>query len=134
MKGNLPDLDVVAGLFGLGLGQTDAANLGMAVGCVGNVLGIDGLALLAGNFGYGDDAFHRADVGQLRRPQHDVADGVDAGLGGLHPAVGLDEAPVGLDLGSLQAEVLGARLATDRDQDFLGFDLLLLAIHAEVLR
>ena len=96
----------------------------MAVGCVGNVLRIDGLALLAGDFGDRDDAFHGADVRQLRRSQHDVADGVNARLGGLHPAVGLDEAAIGLDLGSFQADVFGARLAAHGDQDFLRFDLL----------
>ena len=103
----------------------------MAVGRVGDVLRIDRLALLAGNFGDRNDAFHRADVRQLRRSEHDVADGVDAGLGGLHPAVGLDEAAIGLDLRFFQADVFGARLAADGDQDFLGFDFLRLAIHAE---
>ncbi len=69
---------------------------------------------------------------QLRRSEHDVADGVDAGLGGLHPAVGLDESAVGLDLRSFQTDVLGARLAADGDQDSLGFDFLRFAVHAEV--
>ena len=50
-------------------------------------------------------------------PSDDVADGVDAGLGGLHPAVGLDEAAVGLDFRFLQADVFGARLAANRDED-----------------
>ena len=92
---------------------------------------IDRLACLARDLGHRDDAFHGADVRQLRRSQHDVADGVNAGLGGLHPAIGFDEAAVWLDLGLFQTDVFGARLAADRDQNLLRFDFLLFAIHAE---
>ena len=67
----------------------------------------------------------------MRRAEHDVADGVNAGLGGLHPGIGLDEFALGLDFRAFQADVLCARLAADRDQDFFGFDLLLLAIHRD---
>ena len=62
---------------------------------------------------------HRADVRQLRQSGDDVADGVDAGLGGLHPLVGEDEAAVGLDLHLVEACVGGARGAADGDQDLL---------------
>src|SRR6266498_1828509 len=46
-KGELTYLDVVALLASLCFGQPHAANLGMAVGDVGNSKNIDGLILLA---------------------------------------------------------------------------------------
>ena len=83
-EGELADFHVVAQFFGLGLGQPDAADLGMAVSGVRNAQRVDGLRRLARDVRDRDDAFHRAGVGQLRIAHRDVADGVDAGLGGLH--------------------------------------------------
>jgi hypothetical protein len=60
-------------------------------------------------------------VGELRVAGDDVADGEDAGLGGLHPFVGLDEAAIELDLGLLDVDVIGARGAAYGYEDFVGF-------------
>src|SRR5579863_1137617 len=66
-------------------------------------------------------------MGQLRSAEHDVTDGVDAGFGGLHPGIGLDEFAVGLDFGAFEADVLSAGFAADGDQNLFSFDFLLLA-------
>src|SRR5271170_4452204 len=100
----------------------------MAICGTGDVFGIDRFARFAGDFRDGDDGFHGADVRQLRTAEHDVADGVDAGVGGLHPGIGFYEAAVGLDFGAFEADVFGARLAADGDQDFFGVDFWLFAV------
>src|ERR1700722_1597608 len=97
----------------------------MAIGGAGDVFRINRLAGLAGDFRDGDDGFHGADVRQLRTAEHDVADSVDAWVGSLHPGIGFDETAVGLDFGAFEADVFGAGLAADGDQDFFGFDFLL---------
>ena len=71
----------------------------MAIGAIWNVFRIDWLSLLSGDLCHRDDPLHRPYVRQLRRAQHDVADGVNAGFSGLHPAIRLDKATVRLDLG-----------------------------------
>ncbi len=124
----LADLHVVSCLAGPGFCQADAADFRMAVRRTRNVFGIDGLARLASNFRYGHDCFHSPDVGKLRRAQHDVADGVNAGFGGLHPGIRLDEFAVWFDLGAFQTDILRARFAAYCDQDFFRVDLLLLAV------
>ena len=68
---------------------------------------------------------------QLRRAQNNVADGVNARLGGFHPFAGFDEAAIGLNPRFFQSNVVGTRLAADGDQDFFRFNLLLLAVRAE---
>jgi hypothetical protein len=130
-EGEFADLHVVSGFAGFGFGEADAADFRMAIGCSGDVFGVDGLAGLAGDFADGDNPFHGADVRQLRRSEHDVADGIDAGFGGLHPGIHFDEAAVGLDFGAFEADVFGARLAADSDQDFFGVDFLLLAVDGD---
>ncbi len=62
------------------------------------------------------------------RPGYDVADGVDAGLFGLHPLVDLDKPALRLDLRFLEADVLRARRAAHSHQHLLGFFLDLLAV------
>src|SRR5271166_5749375 len=66
-EGELADFHVVSGFAGFGFGEADAADFGMAVGGAGDVFGIDRLAGLAGDFGDGNEGFHGADVGELRR-------------------------------------------------------------------
>ena len=80
---------------------------------------VDRLGVLAGQLGGDDQAGHAADVRELRQAGDDIADGVDARLGGLHPLVGHDEAAVGLDVGLVQPDVVGARRAADGDQHLL---------------
>src|SRR3954451_8168722 len=65
---------------------------------------------------------------ELRQAGDDVSDGVNARLVGLHEFSGLDEAAVRLDLGFFQANVVGARRASDRDQNFFRFDGGLLSV------
>src|SRR5205823_2919572 len=88
----------------------------------------DGLHRLAGNPAYGDDAFHSARMRELREAGNDIADGIDAGLGSLHPFVHLDEAALRLDLGLLQTDVFRTRRPPDRDKNFFRFDGLALAL------
>ena len=66
------------------------------------------------------------DVGKLRQSGHDVADGVDAGLGGFLRLADLNEASVELDARLVDADVGSARGAAHGDQNLLGllFDLL----------
>src|ERR1019366_4842774 len=128
-EGELADLDVMALFFGLSFGQANAADFRMAVGRVGNAQQVYRLCWVSGDVGDRDDALHPPRVGQLRIAHGDVADGVNAGFGGLHELVDLDEAALDFDLGLLDADVFGARGATDGDQDFVRFQLLLLAVH-----
>src|ERR1041385_1395387 len=102
----------------------------MAIRAVRNVFWIDRLGLLSSNLGHRDNPLHCPDVRQLRSTQHDVTNGVDAGLDGLHPAIDLDEAAVGFDLGSLQTNIFCARLAPNSNQNSLGLQFFLLAVNA----
>ena len=65
---------------------------------------------------------------QLLRSENDVANGVDASLGGLHPFVGLDEAALRLNACLVKSNAVGVGLASDRDQNLFRFNLLLLAV------
>src|ERR1700758_443992 len=103
----------------------------MAISRVWNLQGIDRLAFLIRDLCHRDDTFHRAYVGQLRGPQHDVADRINAWLFRFQPFVYLDEAAIGTNLRLLQPHVLTAWLAADCDQDLLRLHLLLLAVGAE---
>ena len=101
---------------------------GSVVGAGGDAVAVDRAGVFAGDAGRCDDAGHGADVRELRQAGDDVADGVDAGLGGLHPLVDHDEAAVELDIGLVEADVVGARRAADGDQNLFGFLDLLLAV------
>src|SRR5271163_3317539 len=107
-EGELANLYVVSIFASLRLGEADAADFGMAIGSTRDVFGIDRLARLACDLRDRDDRLHGADVGELRRAQHNVTDGIDARLGGLHPGICLDEAAVGLDLRALETHVFRA--------------------------
>src|ERR1700733_7820509 len=130
-EGKLADLHVITGFAGPGFGEAYAADFRMAVSGAWNVFGIDGLAGLARNLRDRDQRFHGADVGELRRTQDNVANRINTGLGGMHPGIDLDEPSFRLDFRLLQANVFGAGLAADSDQDFLRFNLLLLAVDAD---
>ena len=58
---------------------------------------------------------------QLRQAGYDVADGVDAGLGGLLRLAHVDEAAVEFDFGFLDADVGDAPRAAYGDENFLRF-------------
>ena len=89
---------------------------------------LTGLAYLPAMRRGDDQAGHGADVRELRHAADDVADGVDARLGGLHPLVGHDKAAVGLDVGLVEADVVGARRAAHGDQHLLRLLGLRLAV------
>src|SRR5882762_1419571 len=76
----LANLQFITGLAGLGFGETDAADFGMAVGGIRNPVGVDRLYRLASDLSDRHDAFHHGYMRQLRRAQDDVADGVNARL------------------------------------------------------
>src|SRR5207253_9358541 len=115
-------------LLGVGSGQTDAPALWLAVAGTGDAVLVDGIDRLAGDLAYSNDAFHCARMRELREAGNDIADGIDAGLGGLHPFVHLDEAALRLDLGLLQTDVFRTRRPPDRDKNFFRFDGLALAL------
>ncbi len=64
---------------------------------------------------HGHNSAHAADVRQLRKASHDVADGIDAGLRGLLGLVHLHKAALEFDLRLLNAHAVGARRAPHRD-------------------
>src|SRR5271165_4020615 len=68
---------------------------------------------------------------QLRISGHNVANGINARLRGAHEAIDLHKAALDLDLGLLNADVIGTRCATDRNQYLLRLDRLLLAVDGE---
>src|SRR5215472_2696800 len=130
-EGEFADLHLITEFVGLGFRQPDAADLGMAVGGVGNAQLIDRLDWLARDMRDGNNAFHRARVRKLRVPDDDIADGVNPWLGSTHILVRFYEATFNLDLGLLNTDVVGIRCATDGYEHLVGFDLLPLAIDSE---
>src|SRR5205809_4392258 len=118
-------------LAGLCFGQSDAADFRMAKSDIRYSKRVDGLVRLVRNFRNRNNALHATNVRQLRRSENDVANGVDARLGGLHPFVGLDEAALRLNPCLLQSNAVGVGLASDSDQNLFRFNLLLLAVGGE---
>ena len=123
LERDLADLERVAGGGGLRLGQPDRGDLRPAVGRarLGRVVHVVDVGV-AGDRVRGDEALVRGRVGEPQ-PADDVADGVDVRLLGPHPAVDLDDAPVGLDLRRLEADVLDVGGAAGRDEHQLGAQL-----------
>jgi hypothetical protein len=66
-------------------------------------------------------------VSELGKAGDDVADGVEAGYGGLHPLVDADKAAVESEADGVEAGVVGAGAAADGDENLFGFLGLLLA-------
>ena len=126
-----PDLHVVTRLVSFFLGQADAADFRMTIGGVRNVFRVDGFARLSCNSCHRNNTFHSPNMRQLRCSEHDVSNGIDAWLVGLHPAIGFDEAAVRLDAGLFEADVFRARLAAHCNQNLLRFNFLLLASYGE---
>ena len=92
------DAHVVALLFRCLLGETDAANLRVAVRAARDVAVVERLHRVPGNALGDDDALGRGDVRQLRvhtgAERDDVADGRDARHAGAVHLVDLDVAAV----------------------------------------
>ena len=115
-EGEFADLHLAALRARLRLRQADAADARLGIGAARDAVPIDRHGRLARHVRHRDHAFARGHMRQLRRSRHHVADGVDAGFGGLLVLIHLDEAAVQLDLGVLQADVFGVRLAAHGDQ------------------
>src|SRR6516225_295757 len=119
-EGKLANLNLVAQLFGPGFCEADTADFGVAVGRIRYAQHVNWLYRFSGDVRDRDDAFHGSGVRELRVSQHDVADGINAGLSGLHELVGSDEAAIDLNLRLLEANALGIRSATDREEHLFG--------------
>ena len=108
----------------LGLGQADMGELGIGEGHPRD----DVLVHLHGQAKQrvpDDEAgMIVGEVGELP-PARDVADGIDAPVGGLEPLVDDDPAAVVCDAGLLEAETVGVRAAAGRDQEMAALDRLL---------
>src|SRR5580704_1182065 len=130
-EGELADLQFVARFLSLGFGQAYAADLRMAIRGARYAQLVDLLRRFAGDMRHRNNAFHRAGVRQLWIASHDIADGVDAGLGRAHVAVNFDKAALNFDLRLLDAHVLRARRSADGDQYLFRFDFVLFAVGGE---
>src|SRR5262249_7885320 len=115
-EGEAADLHLVPLLARLRFRQTDAADAWLRISRAGNAHAIDRHGRLARDVRHCDHAFARGHVSELRRAGDHVADRVNARLVGLLLRVDLDESAVQLDLGVLQADIIGVRLAAYRDQ------------------
>src|SRR5579872_7283237 len=100
-KGKFTHLDLEAFFFGLRFGEARAADLRIRVGAGRDPVAADRTEGAAGYVADGDDPAHGADVRELWEAGNDVADSVDAGLGGLLGFVHLDESAIEFDLGFL---------------------------------
>ena len=87
--------NVVAFGFGFGFGVAHAGDFGRGVGAAGDVLVVERLGVVAGDFLDADDAFGRGNVGQ-RGAGHNVTNGVNAGHVGLVEVV--DDEPTALHI------------------------------------
>ena len=127
-EGELASLHLEAFFLRRSLGEADTSNLRVGIGAARDARFVDRLGELSGEPRGDDQAGHAANVRQLRHAADDVADGVNAGFGRLHPLVGHDEGAVGLDVGRVQADVGSARRAADGNQDLFRLLLLRLAV------
>src|SRR5260370_12445160 len=123
-EGELAGFHGIACVTGLLFGHADGADLWFAVGGVGNAQLVDGVRGLAGNVGDGDDALHHSGVRELRQAGDNVPDGVEAGLGGFHELIDVDEAALDFGFGFFEAAIFGHGFATDGEQKFFGLKRL----------
>ena len=125
----LRDLDVVAGVARLLLGEAERGDLRRAE------RGARHHAVVAERHGLGladrlgrDDALRLGDVRELQL-RGDIADRVDVRDRGVHEVVDLDRAAIGeLHAGVLEPEALDVRREADRHHDLVGVDRRLGAV------
>jgi len=117
-EGELAGFHGVAGVARLLFGHADGADLRLAIGGVGNAQLVDGVRRLAGDVGYGDDALHHGGVRELRQACDDVADGVEAGLGGFHELIDVNEAAFDFGFGFFESAIIGHGFAADGEEQF----------------
>src|SRR5260221_10766259 len=91
-EGELPDLDLASGFFGLGLSQAHAADLRLTVSAAGDMVFVDRLGKLAGDTGNGPNRPHAPSLRKFREPGDDGTDGGNAVFSRLHPFIGVNEA------------------------------------------
>jgi hypothetical protein len=77
-------------------------------------------AYFPASFACHHDAAHRSNVRKLRQPGNDVADGVDARLGRLHPLVHRHKGAVQLNVHLIETRIVRPRSATHSDEDLFG--------------
>src|ERR1039458_3388074 len=127
-EGEAADFDFESLGARLSFGEADAADAGSRVSGAGDAIAIDGHGGLAGDVGDGDHAFAGGDVGELRRAGDDIANGIEAGLGGLLVRIHLDEAAVQLRARVFQADAIGIGFASDGYEQLFGLQHFLLAV------
>ena len=115
------DLVVAVDFLGLGLGEADGRDLGLAVRDARDVRLDDRRGVESRDLLGHEDALLEAAVRELQAG-HDVADGVDVRDAGVEALVGEDEAAVDADALLLEAEARGAGSAADGDQQHVGRD------------
>src|SRR6516162_3325046 len=121
-------LHTIASFFGLFFGESDRANLGLAICSVRNARSYNGLRGQALDMRYSDDAFHHRGVSKLWHSGDNIADGVQTGLIGLHELVHVYEAVLDPGLGFFDAAVFRHSLAPDREEQLLRLQGLGLAV------
>ena len=122
--GHVDGAGVDPGFAGLVEGLADGGDLGVGEGDAGRADAFgDRLDLAAEGVLGGDPGLVLAHVGE-EGAAVDVADGVEpVAAADPQPVVGLEEAALaGLDADRVEADLLGARLAADRDEDLGGLD------------
>ena len=117
----LVGLDLAVRLPGLGLGEADGGDLGVAVGDPRDRRLDDRRGSQPGDLLGDEDALLEAAVRELE-PGHDVADGIHALDAGPQALVGRDEAAVERHAGLLVPEAVGDGAAADGDEQQVGLD------------
>src|SRR2546421_2833551 len=117
------DLDFETLVPGLFLGEAEAGNLRIAIGCARDAIVVERFRILTG------DDLHDVlalVIGDMRQQEiaDDIAGGVDIRVPGAVVLVGFDVALLDLDVQLVQAEALGDALAPDRHQQPLALDRL----------
>ena len=117
-------LDVKTGFLGLLLRVAHARDFGRTVGATGDVVVVQGLGVVSGDFFHAGDAFRRSHVGKRLALDY-VANGEVAGDVGGVVVVGHNNAALGLDAHGLQANVLDVGGHAHGRQHHVAFDFVL---------
>src|SRR5436190_1896964 len=124
----LADLDLQPLGARLRFRHPHTADTRLSVGGVGNAIAIDRRGGFARHVRDRDHALARGYVRQLRSAKDNVADGIDARLGGLLVRIHFDEPALQLDARILDADLLRIRLTPDGHEQLFNFKLFSLAV------
>ena len=116
-------LHLAEALLGLGLGEPDGGDLGLAVGDARDARLVDHRRVEPGDVLGDEDALLEAAVGELQAGD-DVAERVDVRQVRAQPLVGEDEAALHRHAGLLVAVPGGVRAAADRDEQQVRLDVV----------